>query len=194
MTKQTIKELIERSSIGDGLRRICDHGIDAELAHLDRELHPRRHRRRSAREILVSAIYKLAAYQLVDGFYVATDEGEIDGSPDFCHEHADQVARIHRLTTGKDAWVSSTSMGSDGHRECEFRGCGKHLNFGGLTDYGIQNALGLTEVDPRDVSCYPSELELAADALMPEDPRWELWEHHARVTIAYSRRCRTGTR
>ena len=40
-----IDTLIERSSIGQGLRRIREHGIAAELRHLDDELHGARGRR-----------------------------------------------------------------------------------------------------------------------------------------------------
>lgn len=36
-----LDELIERSSIGQGLRRIREQGLDAELQHLDAELHPK---------------------------------------------------------------------------------------------------------------------------------------------------------
>lgn len=38
MTKPSdIQALIDRSSIGEGLRRIREHGIDAELAELEQE-------------------------------------------------------------------------------------------------------------------------------------------------------------
>lgn len=39
-----IDELIANSSIGRGLANIKENGIDAELARLDREMHPRRRR------------------------------------------------------------------------------------------------------------------------------------------------------
>lgn len=134
---------------------------------------------------LIRTIEDLGRNTLVEGFYVDAYSGEVTDHDDFCREHADQVARVHALTTAEAAWIDSTSMGSDSHRECAFRGCGKHLDFGGLTDYGVKSALGLTEEDPHRVSCYPSELELAARAMANDDPRWELWEHHAKQTIAW---------
>jgi hypothetical protein len=103
--------------------------------------------------------------------------------------------------TGVYTWVDTTSMGVDGHRECAFKRCGKHLDFGGLTDYGIDSALGLTERDPHNVSVYWSELNLAADSMTNNDPRWSLWERHAKRKLrrfklprAQRRRRRWATR
>lgn len=41
---KTIAALIENSSIGRGLKNMRENGVEAELADLDRELHPRAHR------------------------------------------------------------------------------------------------------------------------------------------------------
>jgi hypothetical protein len=129
---------------------------------------------------MIIAVGRLAKPTLVEGFYVTSDAGEPYPAEDFCREHADVIAREHQAATGVISWVASTSMGSDGHRECAFKGCRKHLDFGELTDYGIDSALGLTERDPHNVSVYWSELKLAADSMMPNDPRWALWERHAK--------------
>lgn len=134
------------------------------------------------REEMERAISRIAMKTLVDGYYVDSDNGEPEPSEDFCREHAEMVARISALETGVATWVSSTSMGADGHRYCQFYGCELHLDFGGLTDYGLNNALGIADnpKHPLSAHVYPSELELAARAMAQDDARWAVWCGHAR--------------
>lgn len=42
----TITGLIDASSVGHGLKNIAENGLEAELADLDSELHPKRRRKR----------------------------------------------------------------------------------------------------------------------------------------------------
>lgn len=137
---------------------------------------------------LLHRIGELAMQRLVPGAYVTGDAGEPFAGADFCEPHAEIVARWETLESGTTHWVGATSMGTDGHRFCEFGGCDRHLDFGGLTDgYGIDSALGITETNPKECHVYASELELAARSMMQGDPRWELWEHHARIVIRRAR-------
>ncbi len=134
------------------------------------------------RREMIAAIEALAKPTLVQGYYVNTDEDEPFDANDFCLEHAQMVTRwvaLAMLPHDSGAWPSTTSMGTDGQRFCAFGGCDKHLDFGGLTDHGIDDALGLTESDALACHVYPSELDLAAAAMRGDDPRWETWEKHA---------------
>ncbi len=103
----------------------------------------------------------------------------------FCREHAGMVARVEAALHAVDTEADLSFGETDSFERCEFYGCDRALSNGGLTDHGVRSALGLTETDPKAVHCYVEELELAARTMGANDPRWELWEHHARRTLAY---------
>lgn len=137
------------------------------------------------REQMIVAINKIAMKSLVRGHYVNVDIDEPDScfGMDFCFEHADMVARINTLKMGVTSWVASTYGDQvENHRHCEFYGCDRHLDIGALSDYGVDNALGLADApdNPLSVHAYPSELERAARSMADDDPRWATWCGHAR--------------
>lgn len=118
-------------------------------------------------------------------YYIDSDE--TDGHPphihSFCREHAVKVARVESIATGFSMFIAAGWTQDDRAERCEWYGCDVALNAGGLTDYGIDNSLGLTETDPERCHVYPAELELSAHAMASGDPRWQLWEHHARKLL-----------
>ena len=114
-------------------------------------------------------------------------EGEHDdacfvfsGAEGFCRKHADVVARYAALETGQSAWIVREWSEMNYARRCAFGGCDVALEGCGLTSYGIDEALGITETDPKTAHVYGAALYLAADSMAPDDNRWSLWEHHVR--------------
>jgi hypothetical protein len=61
--------------------------------------------------------------------------------------------------------------------------CDVALHAGGLTNYGVDNALGVTETVPKRCHTSVAELLDASSSMMRDDPRWELWEFHARKVL-----------
>lgn len=126
------------------------------------------------------------------GWYVNSDEGEPDCGANYCRDHAEIVARWSGRSTGVETWADSAGGPSDSAPRCDFKysamgrtfHCYKALEFGGLTNYGVDNALGLTETDPRTCHVHPAELVLSAQSMADDDARWEMWEHHARRLLA----------
>lgn len=118
-------------------------------------------------------------------YYV--DSTETDDHPEhfhsWCFAHADMVARVEALTVGAEMFATSAWTESDSAARCEWYGCDVALKAGGLTDYGVDTALGLTEEDPLAVHVYPAELVLASNAMRDDDPRWATWEHHAKKLL-----------
>lgn len=113
--------------------------------------------------------------------YVDTDTGEPDCGADFCFDHANEFAKAFALAEGRDAWVGRAWAESDSSKRCAV--CDVALLAGGLTSYGVDSAIGLTETKPKECHVYLSELSDAASAMMPDDPRWVLWEFHARRVL-----------
>jgi hypothetical protein len=115
-------------------------------------------------------------------YYVDSDKGEPDLCANFCFEHAAIVARWSARETGVETWVARSWGETDhAHTECDFGGCAQLLRTdGGITSYGVDGALALTEEDPFKACVSPEELELAACAMMPDDERWATWEKQAR--------------
>ena len=97
----------------------------------------------------------------------------------FCSTHARMVARVESIIQAIDTQTDVHFSESDSADRCEFYGCDVALAANGITDYGVNSALGLTDSDPKNVHVYIEELELAARAMSDDDPRWILWEHHA---------------
>lgn len=120
---------------------------------------------------------------IVPGWYVNSDRGEPDYGANFCHRHALIVAAWEGFESGILTWADSSSSGSDRARRCDFGGCEIALDFGGLTDDGIDDALGLIGEDPMSVHVYPAELELAAGSMAFDDPRWETWEAQVKRAV-----------
>ena len=115
-------------------------------------------------------------------FYIDSVKGEPEPYVEFCYEHAIIVAPWSARETGVETWIARSWGETDhAHVECAFGGCSKLLQTdGGITSYGVDSALALTETDPFKACVSPEELELAACAMMPSDPRWATWERQAR--------------
>lgn len=140
---------------------------------------------RSKRDRLIRAVAALPDVKAIEqGWYVNSDKGEPDLCANFCREHAEVVARWSARETGVETWADAAGSGVDSPARCGFGCCDKPLDFGGLTDYGIDSALALTETDPLRAHVYPAELELAARGMADDDPRWETWESQAERVIA----------
>ena len=115
-------------------------------------------------------------------FYINSDEDEPEPYSEFCIDHAVIVARWSERETGVRTWIARSWGETDSaYVECAFGGCSRILRTdGGLTSYGVDSALALTESEPMKCTVSPEELDLAACAMMPDDPRWTTWEAHAR--------------
>lgn len=128
-------------------------------------------------------------------------EGEHDdawlifsGAEGFCRKHADIVARYAALETGAAAWIVREWSEMNYARRCAFGNCDVGLEGGGLTSHGIDEALGITETDPKTAHVYGAALYLAADSMAPDDDRWVLWEHHARRILRRNTKPKGGKR
>ena len=120
----------------------------------------------------------------LEPLYYVTSDDEMDPHPDadFCRDHALIVRFWHERETGHATRIARQWSETDhAHAYCAFGGCGKYLRTdGGITDYGVDSALALTEKEPFEACITPEELDLAACAMMPSDPRWATWERQAR--------------
>lgn len=134
------------------------------------------------REQLETRIAKLPGAHALQLYYVANDDGEPEPDHDFCRRHALKKAEALQANTGTEHWIAQGWAESDSIRLCET--CDRPLSAGGFSDYGVDSALGLTESNPLRVHVYPAELALASSAMMKDDPRWPLWDHHARQRLA----------
>lgn len=101
----------------------------------------------------------------------------------FCRKHADMVARITALVAGEQMHIAEAWAGSDRAERCAWHRCNVALDSGGLTAYGITNALAHGAVDPDRVHVYPAELVLAYQSMSRDDARWNLWIRHAKRLI-----------
>lgn len=138
------------------------------------------------RDRLIFAIGETEDARAIEpGWYVNGDPGgEPDLGANYCRQHAEQVARFEALEARPDVhvWADTTHghQRTDAARRCEFGGCRKPLDFGGLTSEGVDDALGIgMGPNPHALHVYPAELELAAQSMAPDDKRWPLWEAHA---------------
>ncbi len=125
-------------------------------------------------------------------YYIDSDE--TDDHPEhtnsFCRKHADMVAKIASITTGCAMHIAAAWAGDDRAVRCDWYGCDIALDGGGLTNYGIDDALGLTETDPDACHVYPAELRLAYQSMAYADARWAQWVRHAERLIKKSKRKR----
>jgi hypothetical protein len=134
------------------------------------------------RDEMIAAIERLPDALPEQLYYI--ESLDTDDHPEhsfcFCCEHADMVAHVESIMTGADMHIAAAWAGDDNAERCHWYGCDKPLDGGGLTNYGIDSALGLTEEKPLECHVYPAELVLAARSMLDNDPRWVTWEHHAR--------------
>lgn len=111
---------------------------------------------------------------VVDGFYVEDPDGEDQGE-EFCHRHAQELA----AELGEGSRVCYAGHGdSDGERWCAHAGCGKQLNVGGFTQYGVESVLGITEDDPMRAGTNLYGLARVGWNMTPTDPTAPLWMWH----------------
>lgn len=129
-------------------------------------------------------VNRLACLESIEPEYYV-DSADTDDHPDhthsWCRKHADMVARIESMTIGASMHICESWSEVDVASRCEWRGCDVALrpSGGGLTDYGVDNSLGLTEEKVLEVHVYPAELVMAWQAMARDDPRWPVWEWHA---------------
>lgn len=133
------------------------------------------------RDEMIDAVNALPGSQCEQLHYVDSDETDdhIAHHFSFCREHADMVARVEAMTTGATMFIAAAWAPDDNAERCGWYGCDKPLDAGGLTDYGVESALGLTEEKPLECHVYPAELALSARAMDADDSRWPTWEAHA---------------
>lgn len=146
------------------------------------------------RDQLIEAVEKLSGAHCEQLYYVDSDEidNHIPHFYSFCREHAAMVARIEALCEGASHYIAAAWAGDDSAQRCDWYRCDKPLDGGGLTDYGVDEALALHEEKPLEAHVYPAELVLAARAMCADDPRWATWEAHARrMLFGYVWRVRT---
>lgn len=122
---------------------------------------------------------------VVQGYYLdgLSDVDYNAVADDFCERHGRAYARKLRSTSPDVRAVPIICAEADGERWCMYflpRGveCGRQLDAGSLTSYGIDSALGITETDPLDVALTIHGLQNAGDAMLPTDERWRLWMFH----------------
>ncbi len=126
-------------------------------------------------------------------FYVTSNDPDVhpDHTFGFCERHADMVAKVEAIFVGASMHIAEAWAGSDYSERCQWHDCDIALDAGGLTDYGIDSALGLTEKNPDACHVYPAELVLAYQSMLRDDARWAQWEKHARrLTFGKRRRGR----
>lgn len=132
-----------------------------------------------SRDELADAISKLEPIEFE--YYVDSVETDADHSNSWCFKHAEKVAKRETRKTGKKMHAARSWSETDIASRCEYRGCDVALrpDGGGLTDYGIDSALGITEEKPLECHVYPAELVLSEGSMRNNDIRWPLWEWHA---------------
>lgn len=117
-------------------------------------------------------------------FYV--DSIETDDHPShshsWCWDHARMVAKVESILVGAPMLVAAGGSASDRAPRCEWHGCDIALR-AELTDYGIDDALAMTEERPLECGAMPASLVLVADSLVSKDPRWKIWHWHAAVLV-----------
>lgn len=127
----------------------------------------------------------LLPIEIEAGFYIDSDDGQPNPLHVYCIKHARAVAERWGRARGIDTYICGAWAGSDHLERCAIKACDIALDCGTLTDYGVDSALGLTETDPHACYVSPEELAFAANAMMPDDPRWALWDYHLLATTAY---------
>lgn len=142
--------------------------------------------RGNTRADLLTAVRALPNAWVPPGYVLDSDETDDHVTHDtvFCREHADLVARGDALLVGAAMFIVSVSQCEAENSEyCAFYHCGVELDTGGLTKYGVDSVLGLTEPDPMSCRLTPYELSRTALAMRDDDPRWTTWEAHARQLL-----------
>lgn len=137
------------------------------------------------REDLEVALTKLPGASFEEARYVRVERDghgeDLDPCLDFCFACADRVAKAISIAEAMDTYVDVCWGETDSSKRCGV--CDKPLHAGGLTKYGVDCALGLTETDPKKCHTYVWEVVEASWAMMPDDPRWALWEFHAKKIL-----------
>lgn len=121
---------------------------------------------------------QLVAPIIEQGFYIESDDGQPDPDHVYCATHAIAVAERWGASPRHPRADCPRVGGSDNVERCAIWTCSMDLDTGGLTNYGIDSALTLTEEDPFSSCISVAELELSAQAMMPLDPRWAVWDRH----------------
>lgn len=135
---------------------------------------------------LYKAVGKLPRAKMEPLCYLeADDDVFVDAYDSFCPTHARVVASWTARESGVTVYVCRAWAESDRCEQCAFGSCGVPLRSdGGLTKYGIESALALTETDPYTSCVSPQELILSADSIWPHDSSlWTVWERQAKRVL-----------
>lgn len=134
-----------------------------------------------SRTDLENALAQLPGAKMEEARYIIANDQELDLGADYCFTCADRIAKAVAIAEAIETYVDGSWSESDSAKRCER--CDIALHAGGLTNYGVDNALGLTETNPKRCHTYVAELLDASSSMMKDDPRWELWEFHARKVL-----------
>jgi len=130
---------------------------------------------------LENALARLPGATMEEARYIVVGDHELDFGADYCFACADRIAKAVAIAEAVETYVDGSSSESDLSKRCDR--CNIALHAGGLTNYGVDSALGLTETNPKRCHTYVAELLDASSSMMKDDPRWEMWEFHARKVL-----------
>lgn len=102
-------------------------------------------------DLLLDAVESMPSSWAPHGYVI--DSGETDDHPThdnvYCHRHTRLVASRESTRTKCDMYVLDVSWGeTDSSEWCAYPRCRRELDTGSLTEYGVDNALALTETNP----------------------------------------------
>lgn len=145
----------------------------------------------TVRRGLVDALLALQKTEWPEPGYVLDSLETDDHVPHdhaFCYEHARIVQRGDQILTGCEMLLCDLSQSETNSVEyCAFYDCGALLDTGSPTDTWIDSALGLTEEDPQSAPVTRYELVRSVWNMTEDDPRWAIWETHARRVLDEAR-------
>jgi hypothetical protein len=125
------------------------------------------------------------AGNIVQGYYLDGEEGQPNPSKAYCDAHARRAAALFTSKRGKETMAYLAWGGSDRLERCAIVTCDLALDTGGLTDYGVSDALGVGE---RGYLPTFQELSAAASSMVADDPRWTRWRRLARRRLLQEKR------
>lgn len=133
------------------------------------------------RDEMLTALGQLEEVEVEYYVHSADTDDHPSHAHSWCFKHADMVSRVAALLAGESMLVVRSWAETDVAARCEWHDCDVALcpDGAGLTDHGVDSALGLTEQRPLACHVYPTELVMAHAALATGDPRWRVWEWHA---------------
>lgn len=145
---------------------------------------------------LVAVVESMPRARAQTGYVIDSDDTDDHPTHDnvYCRRHALWVAARESKRTKCEMYIRDISWGeTDSSEFCAYPKCWRELDTGSLTDYGVDNALALTETDPLKASVSLYELKRSAAAMAHDDERWGLWILQA-LRVLPARRITADTR